>query len=82
MLTRVEGESLTGRRHECIGYATFTAAHNSADFATWFARLGAAIARLPEERPARMTQVHNALIDLIDFLDPEHARFQRNRDRL
>jgi len=81
MLTRVD-DAPGGRRHECMGYAAFVAAHADPNFAKWFSRLGDAIEQLSEEKPARLVLVQHALIDLVDFLDPERDRFHDCRSRL
>jgi len=81
MLTPIDDGPGT-RRHECIGYAAFVAAHADPAFEKWFTRLGDAIERLTEERPARLVAVQNALIDLVDFLDPDRERFHDCRNRL
>lgn len=84
MLVRVDGQTAAGPRYECMGYATFLAAHEDPAFAKWFTRLGNAIDRLRDEknRPERLVWVQHALIDLIDLLDPGRDRFEKNRDRL
>jgi hypothetical protein len=82
MLSRIN-EDPTGRRHECMGYAAFVAAQNDPQFAKWFKRLGDAFERLPGEKPVRLALLQNALIDLIDLLDPACERYEPKRlDRL
>lgn len=82
MLTRIDDGVTGGRRHECIGYAAFVRAHEDPRFERWFSRLGDAIERLSREKPARLVAVQHALIDLIDFLDPDRGRFHDGRSRL
>jgi hypothetical protein len=82
MLTRVDNDAPGGRRHECIGYAAFVAAHADPNFAKWFRRLGDAIEQLSAEKPARLVAVQHALIDLVDFLDPQLDRFHDCRSRI
>jgi hypothetical protein len=85
MLARVEGQTTAGPRYECMGYAAFIAAHEDPAFAKWFTRFGDAIDRLRNDkryRPERLVRVQHALIDLIDLLDRDRARFPQNRDRL
>jgi hypothetical protein len=85
MLVRVEGQSTAGPRYECMGYAAFVAAHEDPDFANWFIRLGDAVDQLRNDesnRPERLVRVQQCLIDLIDLLDPDRARFAQDRDRL
>jgi hypothetical protein len=69
-------------RAECIGYASFVAKLEEAGFARWFDRIGNAIEELPGQRPERLVEVQHKLIDLIDFLDPDHRRLTTRRDRL
>jgi hypothetical protein len=38
--------------------------------------------RLSDEKPARLIAVQHALIDLVDFLDPDSNRFSSFRNRL
>jgi hypothetical protein len=65
-----------------MGYASFVAKQDDAEFAKWFQRLGGAIQDLPGQRPERLVAVQNALIDLIDLLDPDHERIVDHRGRL
>lgn len=78
------GSAATGSstRTECIGYATFVANLQETTFARWFDRIGDAIEVLPGQRPERLVHVQNALIDLIDFLDPNGDRLTSRRERL
>jgi hypothetical protein len=78
MLNRINGD-LTGRRHECMGYAAFVAAQSDPQFAKWFTRLGDAFERLPDDKPVRLALVQSALIDLIDLLDPACERYEHER---
>jgi len=82
MMVPVEGQTVGGPRYECMGYAAFVAAQNASAFAHWFTRLGEAISKVPQRQPERLVRVQRALIDLIDFLDPQHERFEFNRQRL
>lgn len=70
----------------CIGYAEFCARLESdPGFAAWFTRLSDSIAALAslEGRHPRLVELQVALMDLIDFLDPEQERFpQKHRFRL
>jgi hypothetical protein len=81
MLVRLGETSSAGPRHECLGYASFVAKQDDPHFAKWFGRLGEAIQHLPGQRPDRLVEVQDALIDIIDFLDPHHERFQGRRSR-
>jgi hypothetical protein len=54
-------------------------------FARWFARLGDAIDQLrhgDSNKPKRLVMVQHALIDLIDLLDPDRERLDKDRERL
>jgi hypothetical protein len=79
MLSAVERNIGSGPRHECMGYAAFVEAQQRPEFARWFERLGEAVMRLPDapEKPKRLIEVQHALIALIDFLDPDALRFDR-----
>ncbi|WP_159058754.1 hypothetical protein [Streptomyces caeruleatus] len=69
-------------KDDCMGYAEFCARLESdPEFAGWFARLSdsiAELASLPGRHP-RLVDLQVALMDLIDFLDPEQERFPRKR---
>ena len=69
-------------RAECIGYASFVAKLEEPGFARWFDRIGDAIEDLPGHRPDRLVEVQRALIDLIDFLDPDRRSPTTRRERL
>jgi hypothetical protein len=67
-----------GPRSECRGFAAFSRAlDDDPVFAAWFAPLHADVQQLvgagPEEH-ARLVLLQRQLIELIDFLDPEHTR--------
>ncbi|KPI02435.1 hypothetical protein OV450_4685 [Actinobacteria bacterium OV450] len=73
-------ESEDGDR--CIGYAEFCARLESEPgFATWFTRLSDSVTELAsrEGRNPRLVDLQTALMDLIDFLDPEQERFPQKR---
>jgi hypothetical protein len=66
----------------CVGYASFTKRLTDPDFGRWFEKLRADLALLSAEADAhleRAVQLHNALIDVLDLLDPEYKRFARER---
>ena len=72
-----------GDRSSCKGYASFVT-ERDADFRRWFVKLSADIgtmARGPIEMHVRAVAVQHALIDLIDFLDPECMRFSADQRR-
>jgi hypothetical protein len=71
-------------RHECLGYATFADRLGDPEFARWFAGLTtdvAALAARDDAKEDRLVGLQHALIDLIDFLDPERTRVPEQRRR-
>ena len=69
-------------RSECRGYASFAVERQRPEFAIWFDRLEADIdllAREPKRHIERPVLLQNALIDVLDVLDPECARFAAER---
>ena len=78
MLEPTDGEL---RRYQCIGYATFAARlETDTEFARWFHRLGMESDMLANPVPGqldRLIRVQHALIDIINFLDPEGIRFSK-----
>ena len=65
-------------RYTCMGYASFV--ENADDsFRRWFRQLENDVDLLskdPMSRGERLIRLHHALIDLIDYLDPNCIRFQ------
>jgi len=64
-------------RLECIGYAEFVTRLREPDFARWFTRLRADIDNMADAGEAdleRLVALQNALVDLVEFLDPGHTR--------
>jgi hypothetical protein len=71
-----------GAARECIGYAAFVERRRDPDFARWFAKLEGDVERLgrePGAHLARLARIQHALIDFIDFLDPDFKYFSRRR---
>jgi hypothetical protein len=67
---------------ETMGYASFVARRQDPLFARWFAKLETDVRRLGDEpgrHHERLIRLQNALIDLVDFLDPDYRRFPPNR---
>jgi hypothetical protein len=67
---------------ECIGYATFVQRLKDPDFHCWFESLHNDIERFvrkPGEDTKRIVLLQNALIDLIDFLDPDCVRIPKSK---
>jgi hypothetical protein len=74
-------------RWECIGFADFVdRLAEDPKFAVWFGPLAEGIeelAKLAPDFPPRITELHHALIDLLDALDPRAERVpSRMRGRL
>lgn len=70
------------RPHECLGYARFATCRGEPEFARWFEQLAAdleVLAREPREHLERLLLLHNALIDVLDILDPGCRRFAAER---
>jgi len=69
-------------RYESMGYAAFSHKLKGDEFAKWFARLTGDVERLAnceDVRQMRVLKLQHALIDLIDFLDPDCARVPATR---
>jgi len=83
---RAIGEVMTlaedAERRECRGYASFAVERQRSEFARWFDRLEAdleLLAREPKLHTERPVLLQHALIDVLDVLDPECARFAAQR---
>ena len=64
-------------RLQCIGYAAFVARQSDPEFARWFAQMRTDVGVLagePEGHLDRVVALQHELVELIDFLDPEHTR--------
>jgi hypothetical protein len=69
-------------RDRCLGYVEFCRRLDAdADFASWFEPASDGIRELASStRPhARLMRLQVALMDLIDFLDPDADRFPDHR---
>jgi len=69
-------------RHECLGYAAFTEKIKDPQFAKWFTRMTDDITRLAKSNTIhdeRMRELQHALIDLINFFDPDKVRVPEDR---
>jgi hypothetical protein len=76
-LMLVERETLEGKHLECIGFAEFVRCLEKSEFARWFEKLRSDVeilANAEHEHEQRLVELQHALIDLIDFLDPDHVR--------
>ena len=66
---------------ECLGYAAFVERkREDPSFARWFEKLRRDVellAKEPSEHDVRLIGLQNALVDLIDFLDPDCCHFDR-----
>jgi hypothetical protein len=67
-------------RLETVGYAGFLSCRQEPEFDRWFVDLRADIDALANEPDAghqqRLVALQQALVDLIDLLDPDHVRIQ------
>ncbi|GAA2082337.1 hypothetical protein GCM10009801_42000 [Streptomyces albiaxialis] len=85
---RAIGETVIapGEGDTCIGYAEFSRRLDEDPvFAAWYAGLTESIREFAARptRPDRLIRLQHALMDLIDFLDPQVERFPSHiRDRL
>ena len=65
---------------ECLGFATFTRCLRDPEFASWFDALREDIDLIARERGRhedRLRMLQGALVDLIEFLDPQDADAKR-----
>jgi hypothetical protein len=78
---RAMGEKMmtpAGPQCRCLGYTEFVESLSHEEFANWFAKLRGSVEGLRSSRTAdfsRLALLQNALIDLIDGLDPDAVRF-------
>jgi hypothetical protein len=71
-----------GQSQRCIGYAEFVAKLDDPGFARWFTGLEGSIDLLAREHGQhneRLIELQQALIDLVELLDPEHAHISEKR---
>ena len=72
-------------RPETMGYAGFLASQQKPEFDRWFVDLRADIDALANEphagHQARLVALQQALVELIDLLDPNHVRIQSSERR-
>ena len=67
---------------QCLGYAEFIDMMKKKNIPACFTRLQKITEKLldaPEHEMARLTSIQNALVDLINFLDPEGVRVTKER---
>lgn len=67
-----------GTPRECLGYAAFVERRRDPEFSRWFAKLEADVellGREPGAHQSRLARLQHALIDLIEFLDPDRQYF-------
>lgn len=73
-------------QRQCIGFATFVDKRARGEFAPWFDTLAGDVDLLARDVRAhadRLVDLQHALVDLVDFLDPDHQRFSaRGRSRI
>jgi hypothetical protein len=86
LMTLVVPDAEGARRHECLGYASFVTRLGEPEFSRWFEKLRAdleLLAREAESHLERPVLLQNALVDVLDMLDPDCVRFAaERRDRL
>ncbi|MEV0669430.1 hypothetical protein [Mycobacterium sp. NPDC050441] len=79
----IQGDGNGAALGTTIGYATFRCRLDDDQFARWFSRFEAGLQTSPQpDNPDRLRAIQIAMVDLLDFLDPDHERFPDNRDRL
>jgi hypothetical protein len=69
--------SIENGNRVCLGYATFVE-NQSDDFRRWFRKLNQDLILLSEDleqHAERLVRIQNAIIDLLDYLDPDCIRF-------
>lgn len=72
-----QDDAVASAKPRCIGYADFIERMDDPAFSRWFARLSADVERIATEHKQheeRLIMLHNVLLDLIVFLDPECER--------
>jgi hypothetical protein len=82
VMTIAVADSGDTRHHECIGYATFVSHLRDPEFCRWFDRLRRDLVLLVEEPNAHLERpvlLQNALVDVLDLLDPKCDRFASER---
>ena len=70
------------RPRECLGYAGFVKHLAEPEFAAWFTNLRGdleLLAREPEQHLMRPILLQNALVEILDVLDPKQQRFGAER---
>jgi hypothetical protein len=77
MMTSTDHNS---NRREPIGYASFLKMRKDEEFSRWFRKLRMDIDDLANGggNADRLVRLQNALVDLIDILDPDYARVPQN----
>ena len=82
IMTIAVADSGDTRHHECMGYATFVSHLRDPDFSRWFDQLRRDLSLLVEEPKAHLERpvlLQNALVDVLDLLDPNCDRFATDR---
>jgi hypothetical protein len=67
---------------DCLGYVAFVRRRSEPEFAHWFNKLEADMHDLasdPNQHRARIVALQNALVDVMDVLDPDAKRFPAER---
>lgn len=74
-----------GATFDCIGFAEFSHRVSNDELSHWFEKLKESIETAANEDDpeyTRLTHIQHGLIDLIDFLDPDHIRIPSNREKI
>ena len=82
VMTLAVADSGAVRRLESMGYATFVTRLGQAEFSRWFEQLTRDVELLgqdPDAHAERPILLQNALVDVLDVLDPGYSRFAAER---
>ena len=82
IMTIAVADSGDARHHECVGYATFVSNLRDPNFSRWFEQLRHDLSLLVQEPDAHLERpvlLQNALVDVLDLLDPNCDRFASER---
>ena len=74
-----------GTFFDCIGFAEFCRRITNHDISSWFEKLKESIKTVANDSDpdySRLVIVQHGLINLIDFLDPEHVRIPKSREKI
>jgi hypothetical protein len=68
---------------DCLGYADFVTRLETDLFRSWFARLRGELQEIADapRKHARLVRIQHALVNLVDFLDPEQVHYPNRNTR-